>query len=180
MLRFPAVVLLPDKNGKVSKRIGKLLHPYSFENNITDQIEKCECSNPPLATCSSCNGTGHYKTSYNASGQFCYWCIGGDYDGKMTQREPVDLYQIGNYSFEEDAFLANNSCRALDLPEEFANHFANDFINSHLSAVITPDGKYHNLEDAEDPEDPEDRTRRVKRLLSKHGECTAVMCELSF
>ncbi|WP_146116204.1 hypothetical protein [Paenibacillus sp. AR247] len=95
-------------------------------------------------------------------------CIGGEYDGQILQKR-ADLF----LSFESKPFVANNTCRVYDLLDDFADHFVNRFRNSELAAIVTPDGLMHGFKGMVNPKE------RVRTLLSKNGECIAVLCELS-
>ena len=166
----------PGEHKRLSKEQDQLWKAHTADYN---RIEKETAEAHPMFTepssgCSSCNGTGTYKSNYNPKSKWDYYRIGGRWDGviKSLKRESQD--NGFNFSSEHE-LLQYNVVSVADFPQPIPDE-AIPF------ALLTPDGKWYERGKmgwfGAVSNENESWKNQARKLLSKHSSCLAVGCDL--
>lgn len=126
-----------DNGAFINPELDALWGDYKreFEENRRVLVEEVKKAHPlcgkPKPTCESCDGTGTYKSTYNQNSKWDWYCIGGRWNGKLTETPD----NTDGYGGE----LAENSLSVTTLLERYEN--TGDLFT--FWAVVTPDGAWH-------------------------------------
>jgi hypothetical protein len=191
---FVAVLVRKSARGNIEEEVSRLFAPYDEQLEVQEYERECSCvgfaayrrayaemrnrfgtietrdalefgktifdSDPeksrPRADCEVCHGIGKWKSRCNPNGKWDWWSFGGRWDGAIRG----DFSKTNPYAISHAHDLEGN----IAAPRFLIEH---DIIPS---AIVTPDGVWHEQEEWRGWEWAE----TARSILSKNTEALAV------
>jgi hypothetical protein len=112
--------------------------PFAQAWNETkrDYTENHPAFNQPDPGCETCDGSGHYTSTYNPQSKWDWYRVGGRFDGLVTEN-PQSSENGFNFAAKHET-LANNSVPVQELLDRAAN--GGDLFTAY--ALVTPEGEW--------------------------------------
>lgn len=142
---------------------------------LTEAKQRLLASHPlreaPDPECTSCHGSGTYRSAHNPKAKWDWWVVGGRWDGEV-QRTP--RRSEGGFNFgDHHHLLEPNEVAVAEIHRDVIPY-----------AVVTPDGEWHGrgemgwfgMSSGDQPKD--EWTAEVQRLYEHHSDCIAIGCDL--
>lgn len=166
----------PGEYKRLSKERDRLwkAHTANYNRIEKETAEAHPMFIEPSSGCSSCGGSGKYKSNYNPKSKWDWYRIGGRWDGVVKSRKRDSKDNGFNFSSDHE-LLQHNVAPVSHFPQPIPDE-------SIPFAILTPDGKWYERGKmgwfGAVSNKNESWKNQARKLLSKHSSCLAVGCDL--